>query len=142
MPRDHFQGTWQEIRSFSPAVATVGGRMLWLAGEVGLVHEDTELTTETTSLTGLQLAEGFEAQVRCIFRRLQATLERAGGGLEDIVTMTVFLTHPSQGKRFVEIRSEYFPSGQYPASALIVVSEFPLPGILLEVQGMAVIGAA
>ena len=142
MSRETIQGTWQEVRSFSPAVATEGGRTIWLAGEVGLAQEDAELDGETTSLIGLRLAEGFEAQVHSIFRRLRATLERSGGRLEDMVTMTAFLTDPSQGKRFVEIRSEYFPAGQYPASALIVVPQFPLPEILVEVQGMAVVGAA
>ncbi len=142
MPREHMQGPWQEVRSFSPAVATAGGRTVWLAGEVGLAQEDAELGGETTALTGMRLAEGFEAQVHSIFRRLRATLERSGGRLEDMVTMTAFLTDPSQGKRFVEIRSEYFPAGRYPASALIVVSQFPVPGVLVEVQGMAVVGAA
>ena len=40
MPREYFKGTWQEDRSFSPVVATRGGRTLWLAG-VG-AREDEE----------------------------------------------------------------------------------------------------
>ena len=33
-----------------------------------------------------------------------------------------------------------FPDGNYPASALITVSGFAAPGMMLEIQGVAVIG--
>ena len=32
MAREYFKGTWQEDRSFSPAVKTKGGKHIWLAG--------------------------------------------------------------------------------------------------------------
>ena len=34
----------------------------------------------------------------------------------------------------------FFPDGNYPASALITVSHFARPGMLIEIQGVAVIG--
>ena len=142
MPHEYARGTWQEVRSFSPAVASAPGRTIWLAGEVGLALEDADFDRETAGLGGLRFAEGFDAQVHSLFRRLRRTLERFGGRLEDIVTMTVFLTDPGQGRRFVEIRSEYFPPGQYPASALICAGSFPVPEILVEVQAVAVLPAA
>ena len=86
--------------------------------------------------------EGFEAQAHEIFRVMEERLAAFGGTLDDIVTMTVFLTDPGQGRRFVEIRSEYFPPGQYPASALICAGSFPVPEILVEVQAVAVLPAA
>ena len=30
--REHFSGTWQRDRSFSPAVTTLGGKIVWVAG--------------------------------------------------------------------------------------------------------------
>ena len=39
MSREHFKGTWQENRSFSPAVVTTGGRQIWLAG-VGMWQDE------------------------------------------------------------------------------------------------------
>ena len=52
--------------------------------------------------------------------------------------MTVFLRESRHGDRFVELRREFFPS-DYPASALITVSGFPHPDMLVEVQAVAVV---
>jgi enamine deaminase RidA (YjgF/YER057c/UK114 family) len=38
------------------------------------------------------------------------------------------------------MRHEMFPDGKFPASALITVSNFAQPGIVIEIQGVAVIG--
>jgi enamine deaminase RidA (YjgF/YER057c/UK114 family) len=54
--------------------------------------------------------------------------------------MTVFIKEPRSGDRFVEIRRELFPSGNFPGSALITVSNFARPGMEIEIQGIAVIG--
>ena len=54
-----------------------------------------------------------------------------------MVTMTVFINDPRNGDRFVELRKEIF-GGDFPASALITVSGFARPGLLVEVQGVAV----
>jgi 2-iminobutanoate/2-iminopropanoate deaminase len=120
---------FQKSRAFSPAVITQGGRTVWLAGQ-----------TATRAQAGNDIAGNFEAQVRAIFAALDATLKRTGGTLADMVTMTVFINDPRHGDRFVELRKEFFPDGNYPASALITVSHFARPGMLIEIQGVAVIG--
>jgi enamine deaminase RidA (YjgF/YER057c/UK114 family) len=56
-----------------------------------------------------------------------------------MVTMTVFINDPRNGDRFVALRKEFFPDGNFPASALITVSHFARPGMLIEIQGVAVI---
>src|SRR3954470_8952501 len=71
---------------------------------------------------------------------IDKTLRRAGGSVADMVTMTVFINDPRHGDRFVELRGGFFPNGNYPASALITVSHFARPGMLIEIQGVAVIG--
>jgi enamine deaminase RidA (YjgF/YER057c/UK114 family) len=73
---------------------------------------------------------------------MDQTLRRAGGTLADLVTMTVFIKEPRYGDRFVEIRKQLFPDGNFPASALITVSNFARPGMEIEIQGIAVIGSA
>jgi 2-iminobutanoate/2-iminopropanoate deaminase len=40
---------------------------------------------------------------------------------------------------FVRIRAEHFKDGRFPASALITVTAFARPGILFEIQGVAVV---
>jgi enamine deaminase RidA (YjgF/YER057c/UK114 family) len=54
--------------------------------------------------------------------------------------MTVFINDPRHGDRFTEMRRGFFPDGNFPASALITVSHFARPGMLIEIQGVAVIG--
>jgi len=132
MPREYLEGTWQQDRSFSPAVITQGGKTVWLAGHGGLGSEGDPRDPSDS-------ADDFERQARATFRNLADTLQRVGGTLHDIVTMTVFITDPRHGDRFVEIRKDYFPSG-LPASALITVSAFAVPDMQIEIQATAVIG--
>jgi enamine deaminase RidA (YjgF/YER057c/UK114 family) len=119
----------QRSRAYSPAVVTEGGRIVWLAGQ-----------TATRDASGADISGNFDAQVAAIFTLLDATLKKAGGRLADMTTMTVFINDPRNGDRFVELRKGYFPDGNYPASALITVSNFARPGMLIEIQGVAVIG--
>ena len=119
----------QKSRAYSPAVITQGGKIVWLAGQ-----------TATRDESGNDISGNFEAQVRTIFSLLDKTLKKAGGSLASMVTMTVFITDPRLGERFVEMRAGFFPDGNFPASALITVSNFARPGMLIEIQGVAVIG--
>ena len=111
-------------RAFSRAVITESGRTVWLAGQTA---SDPKL--------------GFEAQVRDVFASLDKTIKAVGGeGLRDMVTMTVFITDARLGDDFVKIRQEIFKEC-FPASALITVTGLARPGLLVEVQGIAVVGS-
>lgn len=119
----------QKRRAYSPAVITQGGKTVYLAGQ-----------TATQDEQGNDISGNFEAQVKTIFSLLDKTLQRAGGKLANMVTMTVFITDPRLGDRFVEMRAGFFPDGNFPASALITISHLARPGMLIEIQGIAVIG--
>jgi 2-iminobutanoate/2-iminopropanoate deaminase len=119
----------QKSRAYSPAVITQGGKIVWLAGQ-----------TATRDEAGQDISGNFEAQVNTIFSLLDKTLKKAGGSLASMVTMTVFILDPRHGDRFVQMRAGFFPDGNFPASALITVSNFARPGMLIEIQGVAVIG--
>ena len=117
-------------RAFSRAVATTGGKTVWLAGQ-----------TTTEDASGKSLAGDFEGQAREIFRILEERLAEFGGSLADIVTMTVYIGDTRYGDRFVEIRKEYFDNDRFPSSALITVVGFARPEILLEIKATAVVDA-
>ena len=126
---DYLDGTdFQKSRAFSPAVITQGGKTVWLAGQTATFDEN-----------GKDISGNFEAQARAIFALIDATLKRVGGGVANVVTMTVFINDPRHGDAFVKIRGEIFKDGRYPASALISVSHFARPGMLIEIQAVAVI---
>lgn len=115
-------------RAFSRAVATTGGKIVWLAGQ-----------TTTTDAAGNSLAGDFEGQAREIFRILGERLAHFGGTLADIVTMTVYIGDTRYGDQFVEIRKEHFSNDEFPSSALITVVGFARPEILLEIKATAVV---
>jgi 2-iminobutanoate/2-iminopropanoate deaminase len=120
---------FQKSRAFSPAVITEGGRIVWMAGQ-----------TATRDEAGNDISGNFEAQARTVFSLMDKTLKKAGGSLANLVTMTVFINDPRNGDRFIELRRDTFKDGNYPGSALITVSNFARPGMLIEIQGIAVIG--
>ena len=126
MNREYFKGTWQENRSFSPAVVTTGGRQIWLAG-VGMWQDED----------GNNLDGDFEAQVHATFRQIERNLALAGGKLADIVTMTVFIKDVRNGDKLTELRKQYFQDS-FPGSALITVSGFARPEMMVEIQAIAV----
>jgi 2-iminobutanoate/2-iminopropanoate deaminase len=117
-----------QARAYSPAVITSGGRIVWLAGQ-----------TAGEDASGRSLAGDFDGQVKEIFARLGRTLEAAGGSLKSMVTMTVFITDARLGTRLTELRREIF-GDDFPASALITVTALARPELLIEIQGIAVIG--
>jgi 2-iminobutanoate/2-iminopropanoate deaminase len=78
----------------------------------------------------------FEAQTRRVFERMQLVLQAAGGSLDNLVTMTVFITDIRFGDEFVRLRGEILKR-DFPASALIGVSQLANTEALLEVQAIA-----
>ncbi len=125
---EYIKGEREETRAYSPAVVTQGGTIVWLAGVGGRLDAPGE-----------PIPADFSEQVHNIFGRLGATLARAGGTLQDIVTMTVFISDVRHGSEFVRIRAEYFEDG-YPGSALITVAGFANTEYKVEVQAIAVVG--
>jgi enamine deaminase RidA (YjgF/YER057c/UK114 family) len=88
---------------------------------------------------GKSYAGDFDGQVRLSFQRIRETLEKAGGRLENIATMTVFITDMANGTRFTQLRKEFFQEGRYSASALIGIKELARPEMMVEIQAIAVI---
>ena len=99
------------------------GNMLFLAGHTGAAANEPA---------------NLDKQARRTFTELEAVLKSAGGSLNDIVTMTVFITDVRLGPEFLKIRKEVL-GRDFPASALIGVSRLmPVDG-LLEIQAIAVL---
>jgi 2-iminobutanoate/2-iminopropanoate deaminase len=126
--RDYIKGARPQERGYSLGVVTSGGRTVWLGGQTASVDD-----------TGKSLAGDFEGQVRQVFKLLAATMEKAGGKLNDIVQMTVFITDVRNGTRLTEIRREIF-GDNFAGSALITISALADPNAKVEIQAYAVIG--
>lgn len=101
------------------------GDLVFLSGQVAL-----------DPATGQLVGGGIDAQTRQVFRNLQAVCEAAGGRLEGILKLTIFLTDLGNFATVNEIMAATF-STPYPARATIEVSALPLGA---EVEMEAVLG--
>jgi enamine deaminase RidA (YjgF/YER057c/UK114 family) len=127
--KDFIKGERPQQRGYSQAVITDGGKIVWLAGVLAVVDD-----------SGKSLAGDLDGQVRQIFKLLNATLEKAGGKLSDMVQMTVFITDVRYGDRVTQLRREIL-GDNFPGSALITVTGLAIPEAKIEIQGYAVIGS-
>lgn len=113
--------------AYSQAVKIKGGTLVFLSG-LGPVDEK-----------GVLAAPGdFPGQVRATWENMRRVLAKAGGSLDDIVTMTVYTTERRWGDVFTDMRKEVFKTG-YPSSAFMEARKLKTPGALLEIQAIAVL---
>ncbi|MCG9059406.1 RidA family protein [Laribacter hongkongensis] len=110
------------IGAYSQAVRA--GDTVYLSGQIPL-----EPAT-------MQLVDGIEAQIHQVFKNLSAVCEAAGGSLNDLVKLNVYLTDLSHFARVNEIMSQYV-SEPFPARAAVGVASLPR-GALVEAEGVLV----
>ncbi|MGD8829434.1 MAG: RidA family protein [Pseudomonadales bacterium] len=115
------------IGTYSQAVA-VGG-LVFLSGQI-------PLDPDTMTLVGEDVA----AQTEQVFRNLAAVAEAAGGGLEDVVKLTVYLTDLGNFATVNEVMARHFDP-PYPARAAIGVAQLPRDAAV-EIEGIMAVGAA
>jgi reactive intermediate/imine deaminase len=115
----------QAIGTYSQAVRV--GDTVYLSGQIPLVPET------------MQMVEGdMEAQIRRVFDNLSAVAEAAGGGLNDMVKLNIFLTDLSHFPLVNQVMAEYFQQ-PYPARAAIGVASLPRDAGV-EMDGVMALG--
>ena len=113
------------IGTYSQAVKV--GDTVYLSGQIPL------------DPTTMQLVEGFENQVKRVFDNLKAVCEAAGGSLNDLVKVNVYLIDLGHFAKVNEIMATYI-SEPYPARAAIGVASLPR-GAQVEIEGVMVLAA-
>ncbi|MEI6859619.1 MAG: RidA family protein [Shewanella sp.] len=111
----------QAIGTYSQAVKV--GSTVYLSGQIPL-----------DPVTMQMVSDKFEAQVVQVFENLIAVCEAAGGSLNDIVKLNIFMTDLSNFATVNETMERYF-SQPYPARAAIGVKQLP-KGSLVEMDGV------
>lgn len=101
----------QAIGTYSQAVKV--GKTVYLSGQIPLVPETMEMVEGT-----------FEDNVRRVFDNLTAVCEAAGGSLQDIAKLNIFLTDLGNFAKVNAIMAEYFEQ-PYPARAAVQISALP-----------------
>lgn len=119
--------SWQDAFGFSQAWRVDGAQsMVFVAGQ-GPITPNGELTGEGD----------FEAQVRQTFENLGVVLERSGMSFANVVKMNVYLTDMATLREYGRIKSELMP-GPAPASTAVQVVGLAAPGMMLELEAIAV----
>ncbi len=113
----------QAIGTYSQAVRS--GSTVYLSGQIGL------------DPASMQMADGIEAQIHRVFQNLRAVAEAAGGSLDDVVKLTVFLVDLGHFARVNEIMAGYFQQ-PYPARAALGIASLPR-GALVEIDAVMTI---
>ncbi|MDG0995593.1 MAG: RidA family protein [Gammaproteobacteria bacterium] len=101
----------QAIGTYSQAVKV--NQTVYMSGQIPLVPETMELVEGDMSV-----------QIRRVFDNLSAVAGAAGGSLQDIAKLNIFLTDLSHFPTVNEIMAEYFQQ-PYPARAAIGVASLP-----------------
>ena len=96
-----------------------------------------------TSRTGAEVIGGTSMyeQARAIFTKIQQLLEAAGGRMDDIVKVVIYVTDIKRREEVWQARREFF-SGAFPVSTLVEVSALATPELLVEVEAIGILGAA
>ena len=68
-------------------------------------------------------------------------MEAAGGRVDDIVKVVVYVTDIKRREEFWKARRETF-TGDFPVSTLVEVRALAAPELLVEVEAVAILGAA
>jgi reactive intermediate/imine deaminase len=111
------------IGTYSQAVKV--GQTTYLSGQIPLVPGS------------MALVEGnIEAEIRQAFSNLKAVCEAAGGGLNQLAKVHIFLTDLDHFPVVNQVMEELFEA-PYPARAAIGVAELP-KGARVEVDGIMV----
>jgi len=114
----------QAIGTYSQAVNHQG--TVFISGQIPLDPETMEMVTG-----------GIDAQIHRVFKNLSAICTAAGGSLDDIVKLTVFLTDMVNFPQVNAIMAQYF-TAPYPARAAIGVAALPKDS---EVEMDAILGS-
>lgn len=122
----HTQAAPAAVGPYSQAVAVSGGKTVYLSGQIGLEPD-----------TGEMVSENFEAQVRQAFENMKSVIEAAGGTLENVVKLTLFLTDLGKFAAANAIMAEIIPQ-PFPARSTVGVVSLP-KGAQFEVEAIAVL---
>ena len=80
-----------------------------------------------------------EAQTRQVCENVKAAVEAAGGTLDDIARVDVYVRNMEHFDKVHAVRREFFKAPG-PASTMVEVSKFTSPDWLIEINAIAVVG--
>ncbi len=117
-------------RGYTHVVTTTGGKMVFIAGQVAW------------DVKGEIVGKGdLRAQATQAYANLQAALAAAGAITADVVKLNTYVVSFKSADLPVirEVRSQFFPQENLPASTLVGVQALAMDGLLIEVEAIAMV---
>jgi reactive intermediate/imine deaminase len=109
--------------------AVRAGDMLFISGQVARPFEDG---------TGIVGKDEYE-QTKQIFSRIDRIIKAAGGTMDNLVKMTIYVVDIKNNTEVWRARREFF-TGDFPASTLVEVRSLAKPDVLVEIESVAYLG--
>ncbi|HEY4620288.1 MAG TPA: RidA family protein [Gaiellaceae bacterium] len=127
MSREEYRldGLAEPISHFTDAVRA--GDLLFVSGIVAVDGDGV--------LVG---GDDVVAQTRQVFENMRAVLAAGGGGFEDVVKVTIFLTDVNDRPKINPVRQEVFGATR-PASTLVEVPRLAVEGAKVEIECVALV---
>lgn len=107
------------------------GDTLYISGQVARPFEGG---------TGLVGKDEYE-QSKQIFARIERIIKAAGGTMDNLVKMTIYVVDITKNTEVWRARREFF-TGDFPASTLVEVRALAKPEVLVEIGAVAYFGSA
>jgi enamine deaminase RidA (YjgF/YER057c/UK114 family) len=117
-------------KTYSQVVKVNGGSMIFTSG---IVADD---------VNGNIVGKGdLKAQVKQAFENLKIVLAAAGAEFKDVVKMTYYIVNykPEQIPMIREVRANYLPTENPPASTLVGVQSLFNADVLIEIEAVAAV---
>jgi reactive intermediate/imine deaminase len=123
--RQRIDPGWVWDDSLPLAQAQQQGNVIYVSGQVAY-NSDGQLVGEGD----------IKAQTRQVFQNIKEVLESAGATMQDIIKINTYITDQSKFMDMLEVRKEIFGDNP-PASTAVVVAGLAFPGLLIEVEAIA-----
>jgi 2-iminobutanoate/2-iminopropanoate deaminase len=86
-----------------------------------------------------KVPEGMYAQTHALFQKMKDLVEAAGGKMDDLIQINVFVTEMNVPE-FWKARREFF-TGDFPCSTFVQVAALATPDLKVEVNAIGFVGA-
>ena len=109
----------------------------------GLVIGNQVFVAGMTARTGNDVPGGdsMYEQAKATLTKIKHILEEAGGCMDDVVKVNIFVTDIKRREEVWRARREFF-TGDFPVSTLVEVRALAAPELLVEIEAVAILGAS
>ena len=130
----------RRTRVTSPDVAEPAPGLWSNCIRVGDVVHVSGMTSRGADGVTIEGRDAYE-QAKIIFSKIKRLVEAAGGAMNDVAKVTIYVTDIRQNTEVWRARREFF-TGDFPASTLVEVSALAKPEMLVEIEAVTYVGSS